>query len=178
ESCAENGRRRPASGGAPCGRRADPAPCRARARPSPFPRGRASSRRCTGSLVASVVVAVLLPVFSALLLFPVVLVGRRRGRWRRRRQANDLAADLLYGCREVQSVPLRDEPAIDRLHQLVSEPVRFGERPTVISALEQPRHFVAAARELARDGSLDRRRGAGLGCLAAAPPEKRSTDTP
>jgi hypothetical protein len=115
------------------------------------------------------VIAVLLVVLLALLL-AVVLVGWRGRRWRRWWPADDLPTDLLHGRREVLSVPLWNELAIDRPCQLASQPVRLGERPAVVSAVEQARDFVAATGELARDGSLDRRRGAraSLSRIAAA----------
>jgi hypothetical protein len=75
--------------------------------------------------VVSVVIAVLLVVLLALLL-AVVLVGWRGRRWRRWRRwwpANDLPTDLLHGRREVLSVPLWNELAIDRPCQLASQPV-------------------------------------------------------
>ena len=120
------------------------------------------------------VVAVLLLVLLALLRSVVLFRWRGRRRWRWRR-ANDLAADLHYGRSEVTSVPLWDEVAIDRLRQLVAQPVRLAERPAFVSGLEKAGNFVAATGELACDGPLDRGRGSrmALCSITAAPGEEQ-----
>jgi len=120
------------------------------------------------------VVAVLLFVLLALLLALALVGWRGWPRWLRR-PANDLAADLLYGRREVRSVPQWDEAAIDRLRQFVPQPVRFGERPAVVSGLEEAGNLVAATCELACDRPLDRGCGrrAAFCCITAAPGEQQ-----